>query len=70
MATLHLCSQSLERAELKLLDGAFRFFQAIGDFADGALLDEALADDLALYGGKMVNEPEKANVVVDGFQVW
>lgn len=70
MATLHLRAQSLERAELKLLDGAFGFFQAASDFPDSALLDEALADDLALNGGKVIDEPEEARVVVDGFQVW
>jgi hypothetical protein len=69
MAALHLRAQGLERAELKLLDGAFRFLQAAGDFADGALLDEALADNLSLSGGKVVDESEEARVVVDGFQI-
>ena len=69
MATLHPGAQRLERAELELLDGAFRFLEPAGDFADGALLDEALADDLALSSGKVVDEPEQAGVVVDGFQV-
>src|SRR5580692_5354020 len=69
MATLHLRAQRLECAELKLLDGAFRFAQAVGDFPDRALLDKALADDLALNRGKAIHETEKAGVVVDGFQV-
>jgi hypothetical protein len=69
MATLHLRAQSLECPELKLFDGAFRFAQTVSDFPDRALLDKALADDLALNCGKVIHETEKAGMVVDGFQV-
>jgi hypothetical protein len=70
MATLHLCAQGLERAKLKLFDGAFRLLQAISDFPDRALLDETLADDLTLNGGKAVYESEEARVEVDRFEIW
>ena len=33
------------------------------------MLDKALADDLALNSGKVIDETEKAGVVVDGFEV-
>src|SRR5579859_621718 len=55
MATLHLRAESLQRAELQLLDGSLGLLQACGDFADGALVDEALVDDAPLCGGKFVH---------------
>jgi hypothetical protein len=66
MATLHLRAQRLERAELKLLDGAFRFLQPSRDFADSALLDKAFVYDELLSGGELADEPKKGGVVVDG----
>src|ERR1700676_5640605 len=65
MATLHLRAKGLECAELKLLDGAFGFLQAACDFADGALLDEALANDALLNPGQLVHETKNAGVAVD-----
>ena len=69
MATLHLLAQTLERAELKLFDGAFGFLQPPGDFSDAALLDKAFAYDLALNSGKVIDKSEKTGVVVDSFRV-
>ena len=46
----------MNRAELKLLDGAFGLAELLRDFADAALLDEALVDDLALHFWKLADE--------------
>jgi hypothetical protein len=69
MAIPYLCAQSLERTELQLFDGAFRFAEAPGDFADAAFLDEALTQDTALHVGKLIDETKKMNVPLDEIQV-
>src|SRR5580704_7962342 len=69
MAIPYLCAQSLERTELELLDGALRFAEAPGDFADAAFLDEALTEDTALHVGKLIDETKKMNVPLDEIQV-
>jgi len=69
MATLHLRAKSLQRAELQLFDGSFGLFKAIGDFADGALVDETLVNDAALCGGKFVDQPKELHLMVDSFEV-
>jgi hypothetical protein len=56
MATPHLRAQSLKRPKLKLFDGALAFLKPGSDFADRALLDEALANYAALNGGKPINQ--------------
>ena len=69
MATLHLGAQGLERAELKLLDGAFGFTKLMRNFAGAALLDEALVNDVALGFRKLADELEEARAALDDFQV-
>ena len=69
MATLHLGAQSLQRSELQLLDGAWRFLEQRGDFANAALFDEAFVDDAALHRGEFVDEAKKAGTPLDGFHV-
>src|SRR5256884_2072813 len=48
MAALHSRSQSLERAQLQLLDGSYAFAKPLRDFPDAALVDEALVNDALL----------------------
>ena len=69
MATPQLRAQSLKRPKLKLFDGALAFLEPGGDFADRALLDEALANDAALDGGKLVNQAIEDGVVFAGLEV-
>jgi len=69
MAIPYLRAQSLERTELELFDGAFGFAEAPSDFADAALLDEALTEDAALHVGKLIHKPQKMNVALDEIQV-
>jgi hypothetical protein len=69
MATPHLRAQSLKRPKLKLFDGALAFLEPGGDFADRTLLDEALANDAALNGGKPVNQAVETGVVFAGLEV-
>lgn len=68
-ATPHLRAQSLKRPKLKLFDGALAFLEPGGDFADRALLNEALANDAALNGGKPVNQATEVGVVFAGLEV-
>jgi hypothetical protein len=65
MAVPYLCAKSLQRTELKLLDGAFGFAEALGDFADAAVLDEAFTNNAALNLGKLFNETKEMNVAFD-----
>jgi hypothetical protein len=53
MATLHLRPQALQRAELKLLHGAFAPGQLFRDFTNAFLLHETLEDHAALIFGKV-----------------
>ncbi len=69
MTTLHLSAKGLQRTELKLLDCPFSLVQPCGNFPDGALLNESLANHLALNRGKLIDETKKAGVVIDGFQI-
>ena len=58
MATLHLRSQTLERAQLQLFDGSFAFAQPLRDFPDASLVDEALVHDVLLHFRKLAYESE------------
>jgi hypothetical protein len=69
MATPHLSAKGLECAELELFNGAVGFLHPLGDLFDGALLNESLANHLALNSGKVIDEAEEAGVVIDGFQI-
>ncbi len=69
MATLHLRAQALQSAELELLDRAFGLAKLLSDFADAALVDEALVNDAALRFGKLADEAEEAGAVLDELQV-
>jgi hypothetical protein len=69
MAIPYLRAQRLKRTELELLDSAFRFAKTLGNFADAAFLDEALADDAALYFRKLFDKAKKVNVALDKVQI-
>src|SRR5262249_32122987 len=55
----HPLAQTIDRAQLQLLDGAFAFADSLGRFADAALVDEALDDDVALIVRQLVDEAEQ-----------
>ncbi len=66
MAALHSRSQSLERAQLQLLDGSFAFAKPLRDFPDAALVDEALVNDALLNFRKLAYQSEQPRAVFDG----
>jgi hypothetical protein len=67
MAVPHLLAQSLQSAELELLDGALGFAQALRDFLDTAFLDEAFANDAALNFRELFDKTEEKGVAFDEF---
>src|SRR5437899_9883952 len=66
MAALHARSQSLERAQLQLLDGSFAFAKPLRDFPDAALVDEALVNDALLNFRKLAYQSEQPRAVFHG----
>src|SRR3954462_5605345 len=69
IGALHAPPQRLQRAELKLFDGAFRLAEAPGDVADAAALDVALDDHRPLIGGQGLDEREHAREALDALDV-
>jgi hypothetical protein len=63
------CSQSLQRAELKLLHRTLGASQLAGDLANGLLLDEALHDDTLLVAWQAANQLGEQGTAVDVGQV-
>jgi hypothetical protein len=59
------CSQSLQRAELKLLHRTLGASQLAGDLANGLLLDEALHDDTLLVAGQASDQLGEQGTAVD-----
>src|SRR5437763_304143 len=55
---LHSRSQRLQRAELKLLDGAFALLEPLGDLPEAPLLDVAFDDHGPLIAGKLLDQTE------------
>src|SRR5262252_1026018 len=64
MAT-HASAQVLQRAELKLLDGALRPLEHRGHLANALLVDEAHADDLALQIRQLIHMSIQRNPPLD-----
>src|SRR5205823_427979 len=58
IGALHSRSQCLQRAELKLFDGAFALVESRGDLPDAPLLDVAFDDDGSLIRGQLLDQPE------------
>src|SRR5262245_4749537 len=65
MVVPHAGPQRLERAELKLLDRAFRPSEFAGDFANALLLDEARQDDPSLITRQATDELGQHGLLVD-----
>lgn len=65
MATPQLRSETLERAQLQLLDGSFAFAQPLRDFPDASLVDEALVNDALLSFRKLAYQLEQPRPVFD-----
>src|SRR5215467_14889369 len=66
MATSYLHSQTLERAQLQLLDRALRLAQLLRDLANAPLLHESLMNDAALNFRKLSHGPEQLRAIFDG----
>jgi hypothetical protein len=69
MATLHLRSQALERAQLQLFDGALALAETLGNFPDTSLVHKALLYDATLRFRKLFHQLEKPCAVFDGAHV-
>ena len=67
MAVPHLFAESLQSTELKLLDGALSFAQAVSNFFNAAFFDKPLADDAALNFGEFLDQTEEKSVAFDEF---
>jgi hypothetical protein len=69
MATLHLHPQALQRAELKLLYGAFATGQLLRNFTNASLLHKTLQDHPALVFGKVFDQPKQASPMFDRLEI-
>jgi hypothetical protein len=69
MITLHLRSQILKRAELKLLHCAFATAKLLRDFPNAALLDETLKDHSPLVGWQIVHQSKQPHAIFNRFHI-
>src|SRR5262249_3660429 len=65
MGVPHAGAQALQRAELQLLDGAFRAAERPRDLGDAPLLDEALHDDAPLVQRQSAHQIGERGAAVD-----
>src|SRR5712692_3595969 len=70
IGTLHLRSQLIERAELKLLHCPLGASKLLRNFMDAPLLHKTLPDDAALIGGQPVHEAEEPGALFDFLKVY